>query len=343
MAKGPFESHFAAIDIGSHTTRMIVARLDGNELIPLRAERRVTRLAQDFQRSGEITAEAQDRNIAALKEYSEILLSLGVERKACGATGVVRRAGNSSVVLERIALETGIGTTILSEQKEAFLSAKAMLSVLSRRDGDFLLFDLGGGSTEFLLATSGKEDPAWCASLPFGAATLTDSYLRLDPPGLSPVEKATASVAKEIFALKEQMHATLAEVGILLNTDCVQLAGTAGTVTTLAAMFLRMAAYEPYRLNGVVLTEEWLSRTIRKLASMSLVERRGISGLERGREDIILGGAVIVAAILTSFTRTGFTVTDAGLLEGLLIELIERDTGLRGGLRTSLTWRLQKG
>jgi exopolyphosphatase / guanosine-5'-triphosphate,3'-diphosphate pyrophosphatase len=343
LGKSNFESHFAAIDIGSHTTRMIVARVDGNELIPLRTERRVTRLARNFQQSGEITAEAQAGNIATLKEYGEILLSLGVEAKACGATGVVRRAGNSSEVLERIALETGIRATILSEQKEAFLSAKAMLSVLTRRDGDFLLFDVGGGSTEFLLATSGTEDPAWSASLPFGAATLTDSYLRLDPPGIASVAVAMTSVAKEISSVKEQMQATLAKIGIIPDSDRVQLAGTAGTVTTLAAICLGMLKYEPYRINGQVLTEEWLSRIIRKLAEMPLIERRKIPGLERGREDIILGGAVIVASILACFTRAGFTVTDAGLLEGLLIELIEQETGLRGGLRTSLTWRLQKG
>jgi exopolyphosphatase / guanosine-5'-triphosphate,3'-diphosphate pyrophosphatase len=343
LSRGHFETHFAAIDIGSHTTRMIVVCEDGNELIPLRAERRFTRLAQDFQKSREITLEAQERNIAALKEYRAILLEMGVERNASGATGVVRRAANCAAVLRRIALETGFSTAILSEEKEAFLSAKAMLSVLPGKNGDFLLFDVGGGSTEILLAISDREQPLWSASLPFGAATLTDSFLRRDPPGAGAVEDAATFVAKEIASAKEQMRAILSKIGIMQISGRFCLAGTAGTVTTLAAMYLEMTRYEPYRVNGLVLTEQWLLEVINKLAAIPLIERRRIPGLEHGREDIILGGAIIVAAILACFTQTSLTVTDAGLLEGLLIDFVEREKGLHGGLRTSLTWRLQRG
>ena len=220
-------------------------------MIPLRTERRVTRLAQDFQRSGEITEEAQQRNIAAIKEYAAILLALGVERNACGATGVVRRAANSAAVLGRIAAEPGIRPRILSEEEEAFLSAKAMLSVLPREEAHFLLFDIGGGSTELLLAASGAQAPAWSASLPFGATTLTDSYLRpLILPAYRSVEKASASVEKEIAAAKEQMRETRAKTGIISIAGPLLLAGTAGTVTTLAAMYLGMARYTPYLVNG---------------------------------------------------------------------------------------------
>ncbi len=127
----------------------------------------------------------------------------------------------------------------------------------------------------------------------------------------------------------------------------LRLVGTAGTVTTLAAMYLNMERYVPYRVNGLVLTKDWLSLTIESLAQMPLAQRRLIAGLEPGREDIILGGAVIVSEILSCFGQDRFIVTDAGLLEGLLIDLIEKESGLYGGeaagLRTGLTWRLQKG
>jgi exopolyphosphatase / guanosine-5'-triphosphate,3'-diphosphate pyrophosphatase len=343
LGKRDFESHYAAIDIGSHTTRMIVVRVEGKHLIRVRTERRVTRLAQDFQQSGQITANTQERNLAALKEYAEILRTLGVERIACGATGVVRRAKNSDAVLGRIAAETGIRAEILSEQKEAFLSAKAMLSVLPRPEGDFLLFDLGGGSTEFLLATYDSREPLWSVSLPFGAATLTEAFLSTDPPGTESVEEARISIGKEILIAKEQMQASLAEKGIIPALDRLQLAGTAGTVTTLAAMYLRMPKYVSSLVNGLVLTEEWLAGIILNLAAMPLAERRQIPGLEPGREDIILGGAIIVSEILARFTSSRLLVSDAGLLQGLLLDFIENESGLPGGLRTSLTWRLQKG
>ena len=127
----------------------------------------------------------------------------------------------------------------------------------------------------------------------------------------------------------------------------MQLVGTAGTVTTLAAMCIKMERYVPYRVNGMVLSKDWLSRMIESLAKMPLAQRRLLAGLEPGREDIILGGAVIVSEILSCFGHDNFIVSDAGLLEGLLIELIETgptpSSGEGAGLRTNLTWRFQKG
>jgi exopolyphosphatase/guanosine-5'-triphosphate,3'-diphosphate pyrophosphatase len=114
-------------------------------------------------------------------------------------------------------------------------------------------------------------------------------------------------------------------------------------------MYKKMGRYVPYRVNGTVLTKDWLSRTIDLLAQMPLAQRRLIAGLEAGREDIILGGAVIVSEILSCFGHDCFVVSDAGLLEGLLIELVEKTSmpvysgGEAAGLTTALTWRLQKG
>jgi exopolyphosphatase / guanosine-5'-triphosphate,3'-diphosphate pyrophosphatase len=338
------ENCFAGFDIGSHTTRMLIARKNGTQLVPVRTERRVTRLAQDFQQADAITEKAQRRNISAMKEFKSILREFKVGKISCGATGVVRRAKNSSAVLDRISAETGIECNILSEETEAVLSAKGILSALPETGSDLLTFDIGGGSTEFVLM--GMETPIRNASRPIGAATLTEAHLKADPPCAEAVERAALSVRSEIISAKEQLYENLNKTGIMPSLG-LQLIGTAGTVTTLAAMYIRMEHYVPYRVNGVVLTKEWLSHTIESLAQMSLAQRRLIGGLEPGREDIILGGAVIVSEILSCFGRERFVVTDAGLLEGLLIELVEKESELSGGgvpcLRTGLTWRLQKG
>jgi exopolyphosphatase / guanosine-5'-triphosphate,3'-diphosphate pyrophosphatase len=338
------ENCFAALDIGSHTTRMLIARKSGNQLAPVRTERRVTRLAQDFQEADAITEKAQRRNISAIKEYAAILRKYGAARIACGATGVVRRAKNCGAVLDRIAAETGIDCNILSEETEAVLSAKGILSALPERGNDLLTFDVGGGSTEFVL--TGIDTAITNASRPVGAATLTEAHLKTDPPGAEAVQRAALSARSEIISAKEQLYDNLNNTGIISILG-LRLIGTAGTVSTLAAMYIGMERYVPYRVNGVVLTKEWLSRTIESLAQMPLAQRRLIAGLEPGREEIILGGAVIVSEILSCFGRERFDVSDAGLLEGLLIELVEKQPGLSasGGacLRTGLTWRLQKG
>ncbi|MFZ2447921.1 MAG: hypothetical protein WAW37_16310 [Syntrophobacteraceae bacterium] len=343
MGEPHFKCHFAAIDIGSHTTRMVVARIDGNELTPVCIERRVTRLARDFQRSRVISLPAMERTIRALLEYGEILRRYDVARISAGATGVVRLAANTAEFLEKASRETGIEVSVLSEEREAFLSAKGMLSVLPGVEGDFLSFDIGGGSTEFLLVRSGTRGPAWSASLPVGAAVLTEAFLAADPPGNGAVEEAALAVRKQVLAAKEQMLPALAAGRGTGVPAPLQLAGTAGTVTTLAAMYLEMTEYIPYRVNGLVLDADWLSRTIAALAEMPLARRRKIAGLEPGREDIILGGAVIAGEILACFARPRFVVTDAGLLEGLLLEIVEKESGLPEGLTTRLTWRLQKG
>ncbi len=337
------ENHFAGIDMGSHTTRLLIARRSGDELVAVRAERRVTRLAEGFERSGRITEEAQKRNLTALKEYAAILRDYRVGRVSCGATGVVRRAKNSAETLARIEDETGLVCSILSEESEASLSAKGILSVV-RLDGEQpLLFDVGGGSTEFVLPR--EEEGIRCASRPIGAATLTQAYLAGDPCGMEAVERAALAAREQIETAKEQLYENPHKKGKMQNSGGVLLAGTAGTVTTLAAMHLEMSHYVPYRVNGLVLPLEWINATIRSLASMELCERRKVAGLEAGREDIILGGAVIVSQILSSFGCDRFIVSDAGLIEGIVIESIERESGMEGaaeagGPKTHLTWRL---
>ncbi|MCE5334390.1 MAG: hypothetical protein LLG06_07340 [Desulfobacteraceae bacterium] len=334
---------FASIDIGSHTTRMLIASKQGDRLIPLCSQRRVTRLAQDFQKSGEIVPAAQTRNLSALQEYSALLQSHGVQRLACGATGVLRRARNRDAVLSRIAEKTRIVPEVLSEEAEAILSAKGILSVLPRSDGNVLSFDVGGGSTEFLLATSGASRPAWTASRPVGAATLTEKYLSGDPPGPVALEASIISARAEILSAREDMHATLCAKGISELPGPLLLAGTAGTVTTLAAMHLGMTRYAPSRVNGTVLTSGFLSSLLHSFCSMRLEDRRRTPGLERGREDIILGGAVIVDQILACFGSDRFVAIDAGLMEGLLLGLVEREYLMADELTTGLTWLMQKG
>ncbi len=118
-----------------------------------------------------------------MKEYISILREFRVGKIACGATGVVRRAKNSGAVLDRITAETGIECKILSEETEAFLSAKGILSVLPETGSNLLTFDIGGGSTEFLLAVRDMDTSVRSASRPIGAATLTEAYLERRPAG----------------------------------------------------------------------------------------------------------------------------------------------------------------
>lgn len=332
---------FAAIDVGSHTIRLLAARLENDhDMRPLRLERRITRLARDFQQDDTLRQESIRAGIEVLKEYASLVEHLGVNRVSCGATGVVRKARNRDVFLDSAKKETGLDISVLSEQEEALHSARGILSVLKPPPERILLsFDLGGSSTEFILVDTERPEPLFVTSVFVGAATLTQSHFDLEPPPALSLKSAEDDVRKSLestFAVLKSIRkeSTHADRPLLV-------VGTAGTVTTLAALFLRMSEYEPNRINGLVLHEPWLSETIHALAALPVAARRGLPGLEAGREDIILGGALIVREILRGLGTDRLTVSDGGLLEGLLIDLIEKSLGRPRRLVTPLTWRFQ--
>ncbi|MGV8075647.1 MAG: hypothetical protein AB2L11_13960 [Syntrophobacteraceae bacterium] len=333
---------FSAIDIGSHTIRMIIARLEeGRGLIPVRLERRTTRLAGDFLNGGTLKEAGMLNSLAVLVEYASLIEQYRISSVACGATGVVRRAANGEAFLRSVEESTGIKGSILSEQTEAHLSAKGILSVLPEREGLILSFDLGGSSTEFLLMEGEHSIPLWSTSVFIGASTITERCLSENPLAADSltntsnlIREALAPVFLSVESYIQKPH---------LASLPLEVVGTAGTATTLAAMFLRMITYEPYRVNGLQLTGDWLQEAIELLARTPVESRRNIPGLESGREEIILGGALIVREILRGFNKTRITVTDGGLLEGILLNSIEEKFGWPQGLSTHLTWKLQKG
>ena len=328
---------FAAIDLGSHTTRLLVAACQKHlELRPLCLERRVTRLAQGFDPHAGLTHEAMRRSLTAVKEYAGLIGRFEAGSVTCGATGVVRKAGNGLEFLRMVEKETGIRGTTLSEAAEATLSVKGILSGLTNKDAKVLAFDLGGSSTEFTVVAPSQPAPLWTTSVFVGATTVTEAYLRADPPAPSDLEAATRHVR---LALQPTWRA-LADLlrRIDLEPTDLELVGTAGTVTTLAAMYLRMAVYQPYRINGQVLSGSWIGDVIEQLAAQSLSERCSWLGLEKGREDIILAGALIVNEILAGLNRTDLVVTDAGLLEGLLLDRAETAMALPRQLISQFSW-----
>jgi exopolyphosphatase/guanosine-5'-triphosphate,3'-diphosphate pyrophosphatase len=276
-------------------------------------------------------------SIKALKEYGKLLNHYRTHSIICGATGVVRRALNSKDFLDTIYEKTGIEASLISEESEAFLSARGVLSVLPKPRSPVLIFDLGGSSTEFLLADPNHSHPILSTSIFMGAATITERYLPGDPPDNKSIAHAINTIRETLEPNLKTFKNRLNEINYPLGKR-LQLVGTAGTVTTLAAMYLRMDHYQPYRVNGLELTEEWLTDLADHLARLPLKLRRNLSGLEAGREDIILGGALIVREILRNLEESSFTVTDAGLLEGLLMSAIEKESGEGGTLWTHLTW-----
>ncbi|ROQ91107.1 Ppx/GppA phosphatase family protein [Desulfosoma caldarium] len=308
---------YGAVDIGSHTVRLLVAEwhADGR-VCPVHHERHVTRLAQGFKDRGMLATEAMERTEAALCSMASRLRALAPRAVRCGATGVVRKAANGPDFIQRVQDMAPWKVSILSEAEEAALSLRGMLSVLEPAHDLVVCFDLGGSSTELALVHRHNPSPLWMGSVFVGAATLTEAYLQNAPTFPDQLRRAAQHARRVLRPAVESIgHVLRRHAGAATGFT---VAGTAGTVSTLAAIESRMDRYVPYRIDNRTLTKAWIAETLRSLAAMGLEERRAIVGLEPGREDIIVGGAVIVEEILNCFGVSTLLVSDAGLLEGLL-------------------------
>jgi len=301
----------ASIDVGSNTLRLFIAEPAVSAPIrPIQVERRITRLGENFLPGKILQAPAMDRSIAALKEFVELMGLNGVLDYSAGATAVVREASNGGHFLDQVQRQTGLAVRLLSGSEEARLSLLGVASVISNKESSMVIFDIGGGSTELVWKGEGDISSAESSSLPLGVVHLTEIFLPADPPGHEPC-----------LQLRRHVSSVLAELPFYKNFYDAFWVGTAGTVTTLASMWYELVEYDPKRINGTVLERTWLADLCARLASMKLAERRKLTGLEPGREDIILAGGLVILEMMDTFGFSQFTVSDAGLLEGLFLDL----------------------
>ena len=301
----------ASIDVGSNTRRLLIAEAQVSvPLRPIHIQRRITRLGENFLPDRILQPAAMDRSIAALEEFVELMGHNGVSEYSAAATAVVREASNGSNFLNLVQRKTGLDVRLLSGSEEARLSLLGVASVISNKDSAMVVFDIGGGSTEFVWQGEGGSSEMESSSLPVGVVHLTETFLQKDPPGHEPCVQLRKYVANVLMELS--FHNDF--------SDALWV-GTAGTVTTLASMWYELTEYDPERINGTVLEKTWLADLCARLAEMKLTERRKLTGLEPGREDIILAGGLVTLEIMDIFDFSRFTVSDAGLLEGLFLDL----------------------
>jgi exopolyphosphatase/guanosine-5'-triphosphate,3'-diphosphate pyrophosphatase len=191
-----------------------------------------------------------------------------------------------------------------------------------------VMLDIGGGSTELLLAEGLRILAS--ASTGLGAVTLTERFLKTDPPDPAELDAVRRAAASRFGRLLREEFRGL--------TSGAALAGTAGTVTSLAAIDLGLDPYDPGRVNGRRLTRERVAELLQRLAALPLARRREVRGLEPARGDVIVAGTAVCLAAMDALGAGGLTVSDGGLREGILLDLLRRDARLRptGGRLTRL-------
>jgi exopolyphosphatase / guanosine-5'-triphosphate,3'-diphosphate pyrophosphatase len=315
----------AGIDIGTNTIRLLVTETSDTTHRELYSGRTITRLGQDLDRTGILAPEAQERSLNAIEIFSQIIGRHSVDRIAAVGTSALRNAANAAEFITAVRKRTGIVITIISGVEEAKLTLLGVRRAFAQgkdHENDplaaALVIDIGGGSTELIVTDQGNVQSM--KSIPLGAVYLTERFLRSDPPRTEELDSLRSVVNKELEAWdREALRGRDVSPSSLAT-----VAGTAGTITTLAAMDQALTEYDAARINGYILTRSSLDKLVNMLTVSTLDERRKITGLEAGREDIILAGAVVAQEIMGRCGSLQMLVSDWGLREGIVFDLYEK-------------------
>jgi len=303
----------AGIDIGTLTCRLEIAEVTSSgHVTKLHSDRRILRLGQGVDRDRVLRADAMARVVATLKEWRQIIDAYQVEATAVVATSAVRDAGNRQEFLNLIAREAGLQVEIISGAEEARRTTLGIRSGLPTGVADMLAVDIGGGSTECILDRPGQ--PLIVRSIDIGVVRLSERVLQSDPPTTEELRQAHDWIRTETGAAVEGMPLP---VGL-------KFVGTAGTITALAAMDQQLSVYDAAKIHNYVLTLDVVTRLEAQLLGRSKQQREGLPGLERGREDVIVAGAIILRTMMETLGMPNVLVSDLGLREGVLLHLANR-------------------
>ncbi len=316
---------YASIDTGTNTLRLLIAeKTSHGPLRPLLYKRAITRLGGGYTTEAGMAPESMERSIRALADFGDIIEDYGVDRVRASATSVVRRAVNRDAFLHEVKKRAGLEIEVIDGLIEARLTLKGVNSVITGQAERSLVMDIGGGSTEFIATLNGKSMGAW--SLEMGVVRLTEKFFRHDPPEAGELRAMEGEIRGVIGELMQMMS----ESGVdpaLYGHEAVFI-GTAGTITTLAALDLGLDEYDRDKINNYTLPEQRVGYFYEYLAKLTIEAKERILALEKGREDLIIPGAAITKITMEAFGFNEVKVSDAGLLEGLIIEMTEDYGGL---------------
>jgi exopolyphosphatase / guanosine-5'-triphosphate,3'-diphosphate pyrophosphatase len=299
----------AVIDVGTNSSRLLVADVAAGRVSPVYRRSRVTRLGRGVDLSGRLSAEAIEDVCAVIGEYVEVTRELGVERVDAIATSAVRDAANGSAFIAELRERFALSARVLDGEEEARLTYLGATSehVPTRPT---LVVDIGGGSTE-LIVGSGAEI-AFHTSLQVGVVRHTERHIGSDPP-----------TAIELEALAKDVRGQI-EAAVAGSVDADEGIAVAGTPTSLAATELELDPYDPKRVHGHLLELPAIQRILSTLASAPLAERVQVPGLHADRAPTIVAGVVILVETMRAFGLEQITVSEHDILYGTAIAAANR-------------------
>ncbi|MGA1846535.1 hypothetical protein [Deferribacter abyssi] len=299
----------AGIDIGTNTVRLIIADIKNNKIDRIiYQDRKITRLGKGIIHTNKLDEQAVLETVLALKNYKEIIDLFYINKYLAVATSAVREAKNS-INFINLCNEIGLNINIIDGNKEAKLTYLGVTSSLDIKDKNLLIFDIGGGSTEFILNYNNQIN---YKSIKLGVVKLADE--------INFIDLITDEVIQKTNAIIEEK---LSEIPYIKEVDT--LIATAGTPTTLAAIDLELKDYDYRKVHGYELSREKILNIFEKLRELTSKKRREVDGLEKGREDLIIPGTLIILKIMELTNCQKLIVSDFGLREGIVIHAATTD------------------
>lgn len=319
MMGGEVSHRLAVIDMGTVTTRLLVADLGPAGLREVVRRSRITHLGDGWTGTGRLSSEAIARVAAVVTGFAGDAHALGADEVVVFATSAVRDAKNSDELEEALA-RSGIELEVVSGEREATLTFAGATYALGGAGS--LVVDVGGGSTELVLGSTSVEDGSTevlaARSIDVGSKRVTELFLLSDPPTPRELVQAQTFMTEELRAF----FATLKE-------RPRRMISVAGTATSLAAIDMELDPYDPQRVHGYALTGAAISDALERLASMTLAQRKQVVGLEPDRAGVIVAGALILQTVLALSGLDSTLVSEHDILYGAALERYASHVGRR--------------
>ena len=296
-----------AIDIGTNSMRLLVAEYIDGKLYNREKFVNTTRIGQGVDSEGYISEEAIERNIKALKEFSDIANEKGCEYIYCIGTSALRDSKNGNEFIDLAKAETNVDVDIISGEEESNLGFIGVLQGLDDTN-NILVLDIGGGSTEFILGD--EFGIKYAKSENVGALRMTEKFLEADP-----------ICENEFEDMSNFIEETISDtINILKEKNIRQIVGIGGTITSVSAINQELETYSMEKIHGSKVNEKELDNILQNLKKMTLNDKKNIKGLQPKRADIITAGVRILNIIMKKLEKENIIVSEYDNLEGLICQ-----------------------
>ena len=318
----------ASIDVGTNSVRLLITEYKNNKFMAVKRCMQITRIGENLEKTGKISADSARRTLEVLSRFNHLIKKENVKRIRAVGTDALRQASNSDWFLSDIYKKLGINIEIISGEEEAKLSLYGVIRELDinlirsaisedskdsiNKNKNILVIDIGGGSTEFILSTLEGQIIS-IESLNIGCVNLTEKFIGPDKPELDKLHNMEIFIRNKIKDVIEKIK----------ENKFLFIIGLAGTVTTIAAIDLKLVKYNRDKIHYHILSLKTINQIYANLCDLDLEERKDVVGLEPERADIIIGGISILLEIMRSLGEEKIIVSENDILDGIIYTMVD--------------------